>query len=187
MLAYAYVQYFFLLRSIFFLLVSLIQWVQNYPLRMLLFFCFFFSNESHLIRWGSMFLIYLALFSMSRGVYTQISCVQWIFSLTFQNNLFISIWQCEGYVSTWILRWLDSMNLMLLIDCFSELHTVCRKCIYDKITEEELECCPICNIDLGCSPLEKLRLASSDWGLLKPFVLKHSASKIVVLFWTVAC
>ncbi|OIW11275.1 hypothetical protein TanjilG_28366 [Lupinus angustifolius] len=31
------------------------------------------------------------------------------------------------------------------------------QCIYDKITEEELECCPICNIDLGCVPLEKLR------------------------------
>ncbi|XP_052489174.1 E3 ubiquitin protein ligase DRIP2 isoform X2 [Gossypium raimondii] len=31
------------------------------------------------------------------------------------------------------------------------------KCIYDKIEEEELECCPICNIDLGCVPLEKLR------------------------------
>ncbi|KAE8665410.1 DREB2A-interacting protein 2 isoform 2 [Hibiscus syriacus] len=29
----------------------------------------------------------------------------------------------------------------------------------DKLTieEEELECCPICNIDLGCVPLEKLR------------------------------
>ncbi|GLT42372.1 hypothetical protein SLA2020_164210 [Shorea laevis] len=37
------------------------------------------------------------------------------------------------------------------------LHTFCRKCIYNKIQEEELECCPICNIDLGCVPLEKLR------------------------------
>ncbi|XP_019444475.1 PREDICTED: E3 ubiquitin protein ligase DRIP2-like isoform X1 [Lupinus angustifolius] len=37
------------------------------------------------------------------------------------------------------------------------LHTFCKQCIYDKITEEELECCPICNIDLGCVPLEKLR------------------------------
>ncbi|KAL4604718.1 hypothetical protein ACB092_10G210200 [Castanea dentata] len=37
------------------------------------------------------------------------------------------------------------------------LHTFCRKCIYDKISEEELECCPICNTDLGCVPLEKLR------------------------------
>ncbi|KAF7818393.1 E3 ubiquitin protein ligase DRIP2-like [Senna tora] len=31
------------------------------------------------------------------------------------------------------------------------------KCIYDKITDEELECCPVCNIDLGCVPIEKLR------------------------------
>ncbi|KAM7257562.1 hypothetical protein ACFE04_013303 [Oxalis oulophora] len=31
------------------------------------------------------------------------------------------------------------------------------KCIYDKITEEEIESCPICDIDLGCAPLEKLR------------------------------
>ncbi|KAI7750251.1 hypothetical protein M8C21_015960, partial [Ambrosia artemisiifolia] len=34
---------------------------------------------------------------------------------------------------------------------------VCRKCIHKKLTDEELECCPICNIDLGCVPLEKLR------------------------------
>ncbi|XP_062023440.1 E3 ubiquitin protein ligase DRIP2-like [Rosa rugosa] len=37
------------------------------------------------------------------------------------------------------------------------LHTFCRKCIYDKITEEEIEYCPICKTDLGCVPLEKLR------------------------------
>lgn len=37
------------------------------------------------------------------------------------------------------------------------LHTFCRKCIRKKFIDEELECCPICNIDLGCAPLEKLR------------------------------
>ncbi|EEF45183.1 E3 ubiquitin protein ligase DRIP2 [Ricinus communis] len=37
------------------------------------------------------------------------------------------------------------------------LHTFCRKCIYRKITDEEFDNCPVCNIDLGCSPLEKLR------------------------------
>ncbi|XP_047326850.1 E3 ubiquitin protein ligase DRIP2-like [Impatiens glandulifera] len=41
-----------------------------------------------------------------------------------------------------------------IIEC---LHTFCRKCIYKKLDDEELECCPICNIDLGCAPLEKLR------------------------------
>ncbi|XP_017252477.1 E3 ubiquitin protein ligase DRIP2 [Daucus carota subsp. sativus] len=37
------------------------------------------------------------------------------------------------------------------------LHTFCRKCICNKLSEEELECCPICKIDLGCVPEEKLR------------------------------
>ncbi|KAM7272385.1 hypothetical protein ACFE04_027048 [Oxalis oulophora] len=34
------------------------------------------------------------------------------------------------------------------------------KCIYDKITEEEIEPCPICDIDLGCAPLDKLSLTN---------------------------
>ncbi|CAA2975706.1 E3 ubiquitin protein ligase DRIP2-like isoform X2 [Olea europaea var. sylvestris] len=42
-----------------------------------------------------------------------------------------------------------------IIEC---LHTFCRKCIYEKLSDEELECCPICNIDLGCVPVEKLSL-----------------------------
>ncbi|KAJ9182212.1 hypothetical protein P3X46_006233 [Hevea brasiliensis] len=37
------------------------------------------------------------------------------------------------------------------------LHTFCRKCIYDKICDDDLDSCPVCNIDLGCAPLEKLR------------------------------
>ncbi|GER29715.1 ring finger protein [Striga asiatica] len=37
------------------------------------------------------------------------------------------------------------------------LHTFCKKCIYKKLSDEEMECCPICDIDLGCAPLEKLR------------------------------
>ncbi|KAJ8749543.1 hypothetical protein K2173_025738 [Erythroxylum novogranatense] len=37
------------------------------------------------------------------------------------------------------------------------LHTFCRKCIYTKISDEGLECCPICNIVLGSVPMEKLR------------------------------
>ncbi|XP_051120495.1 E3 ubiquitin protein ligase DRIP2-like isoform X2 [Andrographis paniculata] len=41
-----------------------------------------------------------------------------------------------------------------IIEC---LHTFCRKCIYKKLDDEEMECCPKCNIDLGCVPLEKLR------------------------------
>ncbi|WVZ59878.1 hypothetical protein U9M48_009967 [Paspalum notatum var. saurae] len=37
------------------------------------------------------------------------------------------------------------------------LHTFCRKCIYQKFNDEEVECCPVCQIDLGCTPTEKLR------------------------------
>ncbi|KAJ6684991.1 E3 UBIQUITIN PROTEIN LIGASE DRIP1 [Salix purpurea] len=37
------------------------------------------------------------------------------------------------------------------------LHTFCRKCIYRRISDEGLDSCPICNINLGCVPLEKLR------------------------------
>jgi len=44
----------------------------------------------------------------------------------------------------------------------TEFYAVCRKCIYDKITDEELENCPVCNIDLGIVPLEKMRSVPSD-------------------------
>ncbi|XP_022143093.1 E3 ubiquitin protein ligase DRIP2-like isoform X1 [Momordica charantia] len=37
------------------------------------------------------------------------------------------------------------------------LHTFCRKCIYEKLSDEEADSCPVCNIDLGCLPVEKLR------------------------------
>ncbi|KAJ6718951.1 E3 UBIQUITIN PROTEIN LIGASE DRIPH-RELATED [Salix purpurea] len=42
------------------------------------------------------------------------------------------------------------------------LHTFCRKCIYKKIDDEELDSCPVCDTELGCSPLEKLR-ADHSW------------------------
>ncbi|KAG7970137.1 hypothetical protein I3843_07G066700 [Carya illinoinensis] len=37
------------------------------------------------------------------------------------------------------------------------LHTFCRKCIYEKLSDEEVDRCPECNIDLGILPVEKLR------------------------------
>ncbi|WOK99399.1 E3 ubiquitin-protein ligase [Canna indica] len=37
------------------------------------------------------------------------------------------------------------------------LHTFCRKCIFEKLNEEDADCCPVCNIPLGCLPVEKLR------------------------------
>ncbi|XP_020587163.1 E3 ubiquitin protein ligase DRIP2-like isoform X2 [Phalaenopsis equestris] len=37
------------------------------------------------------------------------------------------------------------------------LHTFCRKCIVDYFSDEDWGCCPICNIGLGRTPVEKLR------------------------------
>ncbi|CAN6297834.1 unnamed protein product [Urochloa humidicola] len=37
------------------------------------------------------------------------------------------------------------------------LHTFCRECIMKKINDEDIDCCPVCDIDLGCDPEEKLR------------------------------
>ncbi|XP_047315245.1 E3 ubiquitin protein ligase DRIP2-like [Impatiens glandulifera] len=37
------------------------------------------------------------------------------------------------------------------------LHTFCRKCIYEKLSDEDIDSCPECHINLGCVPVEKLR------------------------------
>ncbi|XP_038985502.1 E3 ubiquitin protein ligase DRIP2-like [Phoenix dactylifera] len=37
------------------------------------------------------------------------------------------------------------------------LHIFCKKCIFEKLADEEVSHCPVCNIDLGCNPFEKLR------------------------------
>ncbi|CAI0433878.1 unnamed protein product [Linum tenue] len=37
------------------------------------------------------------------------------------------------------------------------LHTFCRKCIYGRLSDDEVDTCPVCDIDLGCLPEEKLR------------------------------
>ncbi|XP_075086464.1 E3 ubiquitin protein ligase DRIP2-like [Nicotiana tabacum] len=36
-------------------------------------------------------------------------------------------------------------------------HRFCKKCITKKITEEKSHICPVCNLDLGCAPLQKIR------------------------------
>jgi hypothetical protein len=45
----------------------------------------------------------------------------------------------------------------LLQSSNSAFDAVCRKCIYKKFNDEEVESCPKCGIDLGCTPVEKLR------------------------------
>ncbi|GJM96564.1 hypothetical protein PR202_ga13414 [Eleusine coracana subsp. coracana] len=37
------------------------------------------------------------------------------------------------------------------------LHTFCQECIMKEINDEDVDRCPVCNIDLGCDPEEKLR------------------------------
>lgn len=37
------------------------------------------------------------------------------------------------------------------------LHTFCRKCIYEKFSDEDDDSCPVCDVDLGGVPVEKLR------------------------------
>ncbi|KAK9275043.1 hypothetical protein L1049_022301 [Liquidambar formosana] len=37
------------------------------------------------------------------------------------------------------------------------LHTFCKDCIYQKFEEDEANCCPVCEADLGSSPKETLR------------------------------
>jgi ABC-type long-subunit fatty acid transport system fused permease/ATPase subunit len=52
---------------------------------------------------------------------------------------------------------------------FFGLDLVCKECILTKIREEELECCPVCNIFLGADPFTKMRLVFHKifcWSLL---------------------
>ncbi|XP_021854555.1 E3 ubiquitin protein ligase DRIP2 isoform X2 [Spinacia oleracea] len=37
------------------------------------------------------------------------------------------------------------------------LHTFCRKCIYKRLSDEDVDYCPVCDINLGIVPEEKLR------------------------------
>ncbi|MED6125964.1 E3 ubiquitin protein ligase drip2, partial [Stylosanthes scabra] len=70
------------------------------------------------------------------------------------------------------------------------LHTFCRKCIYEKLSDEEVDCCPVCNIDLGCLPVEKLRsLVVSDcrislsqflWFITSFSITEHSKHKALI-------
>ncbi|KAI4350066.1 hypothetical protein L6164_010591 [Bauhinia variegata] len=35
------------------------------------------------------------------------------------------------------------------------LRNFCRKCIYEKLSDDETDSCPVCNIDLGCVPVDR--------------------------------
>ncbi|CAA7012846.1 unnamed protein product [Microthlaspi erraticum] len=48
------------------------------------------------------------------------------------------------------------ISCCLCLQCFSGLGTVCKKCIEKKFNEENLNACPVCNVDLGVAPLTRL-------------------------------
>ncbi|CAB4292201.1 unnamed protein product [Prunus armeniaca] len=57
------------------------------------------------------------------------------------------------------------------------LHTFCRKCIYKKIIDEEVDYCPKCKADLGVSPLEKLR-ADNNWEDIRAKLFPSDRKKV---------
>ena len=58
-------------------------------------------------------------------------------------------------------NYLSESGFLVLIELLLWLFsTVCRVCIMEKINDEDVDCCPVCNIDLGCDPEEKLRWTS---------------------------
>ncbi|KAI5068523.1 hypothetical protein GOP47_0016868 [Adiantum capillus-veneris] len=69
---------------------------------------------------------------------------------------------------------------MLYKVSFTVCVTVCKDCIYQELDEEESDCCPICNVHLGCSPLEKLRADRQlDDVCAKIFPAKPSKRKVI--------
>ncbi|CAN7111712.1 unnamed protein product [Brassica rapa subsp. narinosa] len=53
-------------------------------------------------------------------------------------------------------------------------HIFCRRCIEDKFTVENLKACPVCNVDLGVDPLDKLKL-DNTWDDLKKIFFKPNS------------
>ncbi|KAJ4873311.1 putative E3 ubiquitin protein ligase DRIPH [Raphanus sativus] len=56
------------------------------------------------------------------------------------------------------------------------LHTFCRRCIEDKLVVENLKACPVCNVDLGVAPLDKLR-GDNTWDELRIKVFKQKPKR----------
>ena len=74
-----------------------------------------------------------------------------------------------------------------ILDYLLNFQIVCRKCIYDKIIEDELDCCPVCNTNLGCAPLEKLRSAShSPLNLLHAYNNSACPAQVIVTAYLVS-
>nr|VDC82238.1 unnamed protein product [Brassica rapa] len=56
-------------------------------------------------------------------------------------------------------------------------NTVCKRCIEDKLVVENLKACPVCNVDLGVAPLDKLR-SDNMWDELRLKVFKQKPKSV---------
>ena len=110
---------------------------------------------------------------------------------------YISVWNilnvfnrkellCRQQISIYV-KWSIVLCLIqiLYIVKFSPLfslcplyYAVCRKCIYKKLNDEDLNHCPVCNIDLGCTPVDKLRYFSPDPSLYATVVSNWNFSSM---------
>lgn len=64
---------------------------------------------------------------------------------------------------------------------------VCRKCIYEKFSDDDVDSCPVCDINLGCVPVEKLRSLSLSHVCFSKswFIPPHLAPiKVAIRAWT---
>uniref|UniRef100_A0A0D3BCV9 RING-type domain-containing protein n=2 Tax=Brassica oleracea var. oleracea TaxID=109376 RepID=A0A0D3BCV9_BRAOL len=57
------------------------------------------------------------------------------------------------------------------------LHTFCKRCIEEKLVVENLKACPVCNVDLGVAPLDKLR-SDNMWDELRLKVFKQKPKSV---------
>ncbi|KAF3544713.1 hypothetical protein DY000_02004842 [Brassica cretica] len=56
-------------------------------------------------------------------------------------------------------------------------NTVCKRCIEEKLVVENLKACPVCNVDLGVAPLDKLR-SDNMWDELRLKVFKQKPKSV---------
>lgn len=87
--------------------------------------------------------------------------VKWSFALCLINFLYIVKWS----IALCLVQFLYIVKSSPIFSLCSFYYAVCRKCIYKKLNDEDLDHCPVCKIDLGCTPVEKLRYYPRDLSL----------------------
>ncbi|CAN6924958.1 unnamed protein product [Brassica oleracea] len=57
-------------------------------------------------------------------------------------------------------------------------HIFCRRCIEDKFTVENLKACPVCNVDLGVDPLERIIFKTNrTWEQIMDLIVRPNRSR----------